>query len=197
MKVYTTKDKTNCGPCAFINLTGIKGNKKVERKLAKECKLKPFQASSYILFLIGGYIYQKNLIVYTCSKRLNNKMFKLMFRYGKIPEQLHRKYKKLAMDRFDKTSKRFSKNIKHLKDPIKKLDLLLGKGYKVGVLNSSFYFQKNPVPHWIVAFKKEKGEYCFMCSKKGIVRLKKEQILKGFKINKKYRYYPVLVAYKK
>jgi len=75
--------------------------------------------------------------------------------------------------------------------------LLLERGHSVSVLNSSFYFQKNPVPHWIVAFKKGKDKYYFMCSKKGIIRLNKKQVLEGFKINKKQGYYSVLVSYKK
>jgi hypothetical protein len=197
MKVYITKDKTNCGPCSFINLTGIKGNKKNEGRLAREGKLKPFKASSYILFLIGGNIFKKNLTVYTRSRKLNNKMFRLMFEYEKIPKGLHSEYKKLAIARFDRINKQFSAKVNSPGYPVTKIDSLLDSGHRVAILTSSFYFSESPIPHWIVAFKKDKNKYYFMCSKKGIVKLTKEQILKGFKINKKQGYYPVLVAYKK
>lgn len=197
MKVYTTKSKYNCGPCSFINLTGVDGNKKIEKDLAEKGKLKPFQASSYTSFLVWSKKYNKKLIIYTSSKKLNNKIFDFMIRYEKIPKKLQEKYKNLASKRFEKLNKQSSSKVRGLKSPIKKLDSLLKKGYKVVVLASSFYLGKErTAPHWIVAFKKEKSKYYFMCSQKGIIILSKKDLLKGFKLNKKVGYYPVLVSYK-
>ena len=198
MKIYTTKNKYNCGPCSFINLTGIRGNKKIEKDLAEKGKLKPFKASSYTAFLVWSKKYKKELTIYTASKKLNNKIFDFMIKYEKVPKGLQGKYKNLASKRFNELNKRFSSRVKGLQNSIKKLDFLLKNGYKVSVLASSFYLGKGKtVPHWIVAFKKEKNKYYFMCSQKRIVILSKKDLLKAFKSNKKVGYYPVLVAYKK
>ena len=198
MKIYTTKSKYNCGPCSFINLTGIRGNKKIEKDLAEKGKLKPFKASSYTAFLVWSKKYKKELIIYTAYKKLNNKIFDFMIKYEKIPKEIQKKYKNLANKRFEKLNKQFSLKVKGLKSPIKKLDFLLKNRYKVVVLASSFYLGKErTAPHWIVAFKKEKDKYYFMCSQKGIIVLSKKDLLKGFKLNKKQGYYPVLVSYKK
>jgi len=196
IKIYTTKNRYNCGPCSFINLTGIKGNKKLEENLSKEGKLKPFRASSYTAFLIWGNKYNKKLTIYTASKKLNNKIIGFMTKYEKIPKELQERYKNLAIKRFKKLNKKFSSKVKKLQDPIKKLDSLLEKGYFVDVLICSFYLKVNS-PHWIVAFKKQGDEYYFMCSKKGQIKLSKKDLLKGFKLNKRNGYYPVLIAYKK
>ena len=198
MKIYTTKSKYNCGPCSFINLTGIRGNKKIEKELAEEGKLKPFKASSYTAFLVWSKKYKKELTIYTVSKKLNNKIFDFIIKYEKIPKELQEKYKNLASKRFEKLNKRFSLKVKGLQSPIKKLDFLLKNGCRVAVLASSFYLGKErTAPHWIVAFKKEKDKYYFMCSQKGVVILSKKDLLKGFRLNKKQEYYPVLVSYKK
>jgi len=198
MKVCTTKREYNCGPCSFINLTGIRGNKKIEKKLAEEGKLKPFKASSYTAFLVWSKKYKKELTIYTASKKLNNKMFDFMIRYEKIPKELQEKYKNLANKRFEKLNKRFSSKVKGLRNPIKRLDSLLKNGYKVVVLIFSFYLgEGKTAPHWIVAFKKEKDKYYFMCSQKGIIILSKKDLLKAFKLNKRAGYYPVLISYKK
>jgi hypothetical protein len=197
MKIYTTKSKYNCGPCSSINLTGIKGSKKVETWLAKNGKLKPFKASSYTAFLVWADKYKKDIVIYTASKKLKNNLFKMMFDYEKIPKELQKDYKKQGLERFNRLNKKFSHQIKALKNPIKKLDELLKENYKVAVLTSSFYMSEDAVPHWIVAFKKEKDKYHFMCSQKGLITLKEKDLLKGFKLNKKLGSFPVLVAYRK
>ena len=53
MKAYVSKSKIvgPCGPCSFINLTGIKGSIKLEKELAEIGRIKPFHASSYTAFL--------------------------------------------------------------------------------------------------------------------------------------------------
>jgi hypothetical protein len=196
MKIYTTASSFNCGPCSFINLTGIKANKKIENELSKTGRLKPFQVTVYTAFLIWAEKYKKNILIYTASKKLNNRLFNLMISYEKIPQNLQKDYKKRAKEQFNHLNTKFSKIIKPLKNPIKKLDELLKKDYRVAVLSNSFYFDKNPVPHWIVAYKKDKTSYYFMCSKKGQIKLTKKQVIIGFKLNKKLGFYPALVAYK-
>lgn len=110
MKCYTTKSSYNCGPCSFINLTQIKGSKKFERELEKE-KLKPYKASSYSSFLTWSKKYGKDLIVYTKSKIMNNKMFDLMNYYEEVPKELQKVYKKKALKRFKKINERSSGKI--------------------------------------------------------------------------------------
>ena len=74
---------------------------------------------------------------------------------------------------------------------------MLKQGYKVAVLTSDVYFHKeNPVPHWIVAYKREKNKYWFLDSSNGIISLTKKQLEKGWKVNKKQGFSPQLVAYR-
>lgn len=197
MKVYVTKSPFNCGPCSFINLTGIATNKKVEMELSQTGKLKPFKASSYSAFLVWAKRYNIDLNVYTNSKKLNEKMFNFMISYEKIPKELQEKYKLAAKKRFDALNKKFSSRVKKLGDPIKRLDKLLSEGNRVAVLSSSFYAKDEPAaPHWIVAYKKEDKKYHFMCSIKGAITLSEKDISSGFKINKNFGYSPALIGYK-
>lgn len=200
MKVYKSKGRFNCGPCSFINLIGLKGSIRLENQLAKEGKLKPFKASSYTAFLIWSDKYRRELTVYTASKKMNNKMFKLMFEYEKIPKHLQKKYKEQGTKRFNRLNKKYSSKVKLLRDPIKKLDKLLKEGYKVNVLVSTFYTDGKNVPHWIVAFKKQKNKYYFMDSSRKarkITILSKKELEKALRLNKQNGYNPVLISYKK
>ena len=69
----------------------MKGSEKLENELSKTGKLKPFKASSYTAFLTWADKDKKDINVYTSSKKMNNKMFKLMFEYEKIPKPLQKK----------------------------------------------------------------------------------------------------------
>ncbi|MFH1500802.1 MAG: hypothetical protein ABIE22_02545 [archaeon] len=140
MKIYTAKSKIigPCGPCSFINLTGLKGTAKLEEQLAELGRLKPFHASTYSAFLVWMGKYHADMEVFTESKKLNNKMFELMFYYEKIPKKLQSKYKQQAIKLIEKRNKKYSSKIKLLKRPIKKLDELLNKGYLVAVLMSDY-----------------------------------------------------------
>lgn len=198
MKVYTTDSPFNCGPCSFINLTGIDANKKVEMGLSTIGRLEPFKASSYSAFLVWAEKHNVDLEIYTSSRKLNKKMFDFMIYYEKTPLKLQKEYKAAAEKRFNALNKKFSSMIKNLNDPIKKLNKLLSDGNRVAVLASSFYVKNKPIaPHWIVAYKREGDKYHFICSIKGIITLSKKELLKAFEINKAHGYSPVLIRYKR
>jgi len=197
-KCYVSKSKIHCGPCAFINLIGLKGTPKLEERLSSIGRIKPFHASDYTSFLIWAQIYNKDVEVYTTSKKLNDKMLRLMIRYEKIPKNRIKDFKKRAMERHQKLNNEFSNKIRILKKPLQKLIYFLDEGYKVAILTSDYYSHpKNPVPHWIVAFKRMGNKYYFMDSAKGIISLTKQQLERGFEINKKDGFNPQLVVYKK
>ena len=82
-----------------------------------------------------------------------------------------------------------------MKNPIQKLNLYLSKNYKVAILVSDYYFHpKKPVPHWIVALKKQGNKYHFMDSSIGRISLTKRQLENGFNINRKYGFNPQLIV---
>ena len=186
----------SCGPCSFINLTKTKGSFILEKKLAEMGRLKPFHASGYTAFLIWENKFKKDLKIFTASRKINDKRLNLMIRYEKVPENKIEKYKKIARERHEKIDKKFSNQVKILKNPLQKINELLKQGYRVAILTSSFYFEKNPVPHWIVVFEREKNKYWFCDSVNGIISLTKKQLEKGWKINKKEGFSPQLVAHK-
>jgi hypothetical protein len=197
MKIYISKSKVNCRPCSFINLTGIKGNKKIEETLASTGQLTPFKASNYSTFLVWAERHKVNLNTYTQSKKLNEKMFNLMFFYEKIPKRLQTKYKKMANELLNKRNKKYKDKIRPLKNPINKLNELLAKKQKVAFLIADLSLNKSqPVPHWVVAFKKINDKYYFMDNLRpdGIAVLDKKEISKRLEINKKIGFYPQLVA---
>ncbi|MCK4729753.1 MAG: hypothetical protein KAT28_00390 [Candidatus Aenigmarchaeota archaeon] len=198
-----------CGPCSFINLTKSKGSFEFEKKLSDMGRLKPFLVCYYISFLVWGKKFKKDFKVFTSSRKLTKKGFNLIIayenkyenKYGGISKEKLKKFKEQAIKTHEKIDKRFSNKIKLLREPLQKLDKLLEQGYRVAVLTSSFYFdddfnKKNPAPHWIVAFKKEKNKYWFCDSANGIISFTKKQLEKGWKINKKDGFSAQLVAYK-
>jgi len=199
MKVYISKSRVNCGPCSFINLAGLKGNKKLEEELASTGKLKPFKLSDYTSFLVWAKKYQVPLEFYTASKKIDSKLFKSMFRYENISKKSQSKYKKKIKSLFGKRNKLLGKNVILLKNPIKKLDELLHKNYlvAVGICNAYLKNSKSTSLHWVVAFKKIRNKYYFMDSGKGITISTKKQLKKAFKISKKQGFPAQLVAYKK
>jgi len=178
---------------------GIKGSKKLKLELSETGRLKPFYASTYSAFLIWANKYKKEILVYTSSKKINKKMFNLMIKYEKIPREKQKKYKKQAKELLKKRNKKFVKKIKKLKNPIKKLNELLEKGYQVAFLISDYYLKRprKPAPHWIVAYKKDDEQYYFMDSATGKLKLTKKQLQKGLKLNKKQGFVPQLITYKK
>ena len=185
-----------CGPCSFINLIKAKGSFDLEKKLAEIGRLKPFHACEYTSFLIWGNKFKKDLKIFTSSRKLSDKELDLMVAYEKVPKGKVEKFKKMAKKTHEKVDKKFSNQIKILRNPLQKINELLEKGYRVAVLTSNFYFSKNPVPHWIVAFKRKKDKYYFCDSDNGIIFLTKKQLEMGWKINKKYGFSAQLVAYK-
>lgn len=194
---YISKSKTNCGPCSFINLAGLKGNPKMEKELSDIGRIKPFYASDYTSFLVCADRHKKDVEAYTSSRQLNSKMFKLMIHFENIPENKRAEYIKKAINNHHKINKRFSQKIKTLRNPLQKIDYFLNKNHKMAVLISDYYLKKKqPVPHWIVAFKKVGNKYYFMDSAKGIISLTKQELKKGFTLNKKNGFYPQLVVFK-
>jgi hypothetical protein len=185
-----------CGPCSFINLTKAKGSFEFEKRLAEMGRLKPFHASGYTAFLIWADKFKKDLKIFTASRKINDKRFSLMIRYENVPKEKIKKYKEIARERHEQIDKKFSNRIATLKNPLQKINELLEQGYRVAVLNSSFYFDKISVPHWIVAFRRNKNKYWFCDSANGIISLTKNQLEKGWKINRKEGFSEQLVAYK-
>jgi len=186
-----------CGPCSFINLIKIKGNFELEKELAEIGRLKPFHACEYTAFLIWANKFKKKLKVFTSSRKINNKKLNLMIRYENVPKEKVKEYKKMARQWHEKIDKKFSNRIKLLRKPLQKINELLEQNYRIAVLTSDFYFHKeNPVPHWIVVFKKEKNKYWICDSANGIISLTKKQLEEGWKINRKQGFSIQLVAYK-
>jgi len=197
MKCYVSKSDINCGPCAFINLIGLKGNKNLENKLSSTGRLKPFFANDYTSFLIWTNKYKKNIDVYIMYKKIDKKFEDLMCRFEKIPKNKSKVYRRELKTRHDMLNKKFADKITIIKNPMKKLDLLLADGYLVAVLISDYYLHEDKnVPHWIVAYKKRSGKYSFMDSARGIITLTRKEVLKGFRLNKKNGIYPELVSYR-
>jgi hypothetical protein len=190
MRIYRTDNKVTCGPCAFINLTGIKGNKKLEHELSEIGRLKPFHASDYISFLIWAKRFGLKFEVFTKYRKPTKSSIKSMKVSGMI------KSWKTFETSMNKRVKRYSGDAHILKDPIKTLNSLLENDYKVAVITSNFYARKNPTPHWIVAYKKEGKKYFFMDSSFGNINLTEKQLMKGFRLNKNFGFCPQLVAYK-
>ena len=205
---YTTSTKTThshrksevvgpCGPCPFINLVGIKGSFNLEKKLAQAGRLKPFHISDYTSFLVWGEEFNKDFMVYTSSRKIPNKAFRLMQKYEGISDDNFMQFKNKGLKQHDKIDKKFSFKIHIMKNPLLKLNLLLEKNYNVAVLTSAFYFDReDPVPHWIVAYKKEGQNYLFKDSANGLISLTKSKLEKGWEINKEQGFYPQFVAYK-
>ncbi len=197
--MYIEKGRLNCGPAAFINLVGIKGNKKIEDRLARAGKLHPFKISDYTSFLVWAKKYNFPIEVYTSSKKLNNKIFKYMFFKEEIPKKLQPMYKKEGLKLFKKRNKQLGKKIHFLKDPIKKIDELLSKRYRIAIGTSNAYLKnsKSKSLHWIVAFNKFKSKYYFMDPGKGITLSTKRLLKKSFSISKLKGFNPQIIAYKK
>ncbi|MCD6477108.1 MAG: hypothetical protein J7K26_03030 [Candidatus Aenigmarchaeota archaeon] len=184
---YISKNKGGCGPSTFINLIGLKGSKKLEKKISDLGRLHPFFANDYTSFLIWGREYNKNIIVYVTSKTLNKKMIKFMAKYEGISKNKLEKYEYKVRKRHNKLNKIFSNKINLIKNPMKKLNQLLNENHKVAFLVSDFYFNKNKLyaPHWVLIIKKINNKYKIIDPTKGLIYLTKNDIIKGLKLNKK------------
>ena len=194
MKFYKTKSKLNCGPSSFINLIGIKGTKKLENALSDLGRLKPFYITDWTSFLIWAERYGKELEIHLENPDLNEKMFKLMKKHEKLSEAKFNEYKQAAKKRHLKLKAKYCPLVKSLKNPLKKLNELLNKKYRVVV---SIAGLKNGTPHLFVAFKREKDKYWFIDSTLGIISLTKNKLIKQWKLNKKQGFGALLVGHKR
>lgn len=204
MKIYISKSGIigPCGPCSFINLTGIKGSSKLEKELSELGRLKPFYLSTYGAFLVWGEKFHKNFQVYTTSTKIPKKAFDLIFYYEKTLPILKKKYRKQALGLSKERNKKYANKIQIIKKSLKKLDTLLAENKKVGVSLAENYLNKEikPVLHWVIAFKKEGENYYFMDSAnkktKGLTILSKKQLLKSLEVNKQLGFSPALIIQK-
>ena len=160
--------------------------------------MKPFYANDYTSFLIWSKKYKKNIVVYITSPGVSKKFENFMVKFEKIPKNKETLYRKQLRIRHEKLNKTFRKSIFIMRNPIKKMDQLLSKNYSVAVLTSDYYSHPNrlPVPHWIVSYKKRGNNYYFADSASGFIVLTKQQILKGFRLNKKTGLNPQLIGYR-
>ncbi|MBU0907799.1 MAG: hypothetical protein KKD18_00855 [Nanoarchaeota archaeon] len=188
-----------CGPCCFINLTGMKGSPKKEIELSKIGRRKPFGGTDYTGFLEWGKKHNLPIQVFTTSNKQDNKMFKFIFKFEKIPQSKRKQKKKEAKERFESQNKKFKDKVFLIKNVKSKLNSLLKTNKKVAVclaVNSSVGFQ----PHWVVAYKHQKNKYHFMDSAKGLKGyriLSPHQLSKAFRKSKEMGFPPALVMIKK
>jgi len=200
MKPYITSLNVNCGPCSFINLTEIKGSKKIEEDLAKIGKLKPFKISDWTSYLIWADKYHKEVKVFVTKVDLDQKMFKLIQCYEKIGDDEMKKLKTLAVKRYNGLKKKYNDRFTIIKNPLDKLNELLDDRHRVAITVSDYYLKRprDPAPHAIVAVKRIGVRYYFYDSAKsnGKTILTKNELKRAFEINKQQGFYPGLVAYK-
>ncbi len=195
-KFYMAKEWGHCGPCAFINLIGLRGSLKLERELIVAGRAKPFFNSDWFSFLIWARKYGINLEVYLTTRKFHGERYKKLGRYEKCSSEQMKAYKAAAEKRYSEFLKRFKSQISLVKNPLKKLDFLLKHHYCVAILVSNNYAKpKFLLPHFIVAFKKKGNQYLFMDSSYGLIKLSGKEILKSWALNKQLGCFPKLIAY--
>lgn len=191
-----------CGPCCFINLTGMKGSPEKEVELSKAGRRKPFKGTDYTGFLEWGEKYNIPLKVFTTSNKQPNEMFKFIFKFEKIPNEKKTQQKNKSREIFEDKNKKYKDKIFLIKNIRSKLDSLLKTHKKVAVC-LAVYSKGNKcyLPHWIVAYKRDdKNNYHFMDSSKslkGYRILSPYQLSRAFKKSKEIGFPPALVVIKK
>jgi hypothetical protein len=202
-KSYKAKSKLAgpCGPCSFINLTGIKGSPKKEEELSKTGRFKPFRGTMYTGFLEWGKRYNLPMQVYTTSKRIDKKMFEFILKFEKTPKQKQPILKNKAIRLFEKQNKLYKDKIQLIDDVTEKLNSLLKEKHKVAVCLTVFNSKKREyIPHWVVAYKRVGNYYHFMDSSKsleGYRILSKDKLSRWFKKSKEMGFPPALVVIEK
>ena len=172
-----------CGPCTFINLIGLKGDPKLEKKLQKIGRIKPFYASDFTSFLVWAEKYKLNVKVFVEKLKLKEGTFKMMFKYENIPkEKQQQKRKECIKRREDIIRKNKGKIFLLKKDPLKQIDELLTKGYSVAFTLGFHEKGKNfIVGHMRVAYKKEKSIYFIKDSEHGLLKLSEKEMKQDLK----------------
>lgn len=196
----TSKLLGPCGPCTFINLTGRKGSARLELELNKIGRFKPFEGTEYTGFLEWGKKYDLEVEVVTESKELNEKMFSFIFDIEKTPKSKQKSLKAKAKELFKKQNEKYAPQIKVTKNIKAKLDSLLKKRRKVAVCFAVFSVKYDKYfPHWVVAYKKEKGKYHFLDSSRslqGYRILSPKQLKEAFQQSRTLGFTPALVIIK-
>lgn len=199
MKFYKAKEPGHCGPCSFINLLGIKGSLKLERKLMGAGRAKPFRNSDWTSFMIWADLYKKNFNVYlTTTKFHKEKYDKLERRFDEFEDLSNGEFeglKKNAERRYKRLLRKYKSKINIIKDPLRKLDELLKEGRKAVLsTNTSLIEGSRGLPHFFVVYKKEGKYYQIMDSAFGLTKMSRAQLEKGIEINKKIGRPPVLIV---
>jgi hypothetical protein len=190
-----------CGPCSFINLSGIKGNVKKEKELSKLGRFKPFGGTEYTGFLEWGNKYNLPIRVFVTKNKVDRKMFDFIFETEKISKVKKKILMNKAIEHFNKQNERYKDKIELIKDIQAKLNSLLKEKYKVATSLAVFSKSNNKFfPHWIVAYKHEKGRYCFMDSAKslnGYRILTDSELKSAFRKAKSMGFHPALAIIEK
>jgi hypothetical protein len=81
----THKDKPKeiigpCGSCSFINMVGLNGNFKLEKKMAEMGRLKPFHISNFTSFLIWSEYFNKKIKVIVSDLKIQDGLFDMIFK---------------------------------------------------------------------------------------------------------------------
>lgn len=168
-----------CGPCSFINLINLNGCFELEKELSQMGRLKPFFASNFTSFLIWSNYYKINIQVYTNNLKIPNKMFEMMFKFEKIPNNKQEKLKNECLLR-QKEIVEENKNKIHLfkEKPIEIIDKLLDKNYIVAFNMADFFDKDFLVSHFRVCYKKDNEIYYIKDSREGLIELNKDEMLK-------------------
>ncbi|MEI7718704.1 MAG: hypothetical protein WCI72_02460 [archaeon] len=186
-----------CGPCTFINLIGLKGSFKLEKRLVELGRLKPFYASNISSFILWAKKYKKEIIIYTEDTKMSNGTFKMMFRYENIPKEKQKELKKQAIERYEKIIKENKSKINIIKEkPLKIIDKLLANEYSVAFNMADYFGHSFLTGHLRVCYKKDDKFYYIKDSKEGLMKLTKKEMQKGFSNLKKIGSKQEIIAYK-
>ncbi len=186
-----------CGPCSFINLIGLKGSSKLEKELAEIGRLKPFHFSDFTSFLIWAEKYNKDLEVYVESKEVTKKFLDFPLKFENVPNEKEA-IKRVKKNHKKIVNKHLNKVKKLRKDPLEKMDELLEKGYWLAFGEAHFVKSyKRVMPHLRVVYKKEKETYFIKDSALGLIKIKKERMVKELDKLKEIGIPRSIIAYKK
>jgi hypothetical protein len=185
-----------CGPCCFINLTGIKGSPRKEIELWKIGRFKPFRGTMYTGFLEWGKRYNLPMQVFTTSNKIDKKMFKYTFK-EKISKQKRKLLMNQAIKNFESQNKKFKDKIFLIGNIKSKLNSFLKEKQKAAVCLTVYNKKKKKfIPHWMVAYRLSNNKYYFLDSSKilnGYRILSSYQLSKAFTESKRLGFPPALV----